>query len=118
MLKRLIFLGLPLFISLSSHPLNAFTPPSPGESFVYPNPTNTGTAHLAFYMAEPGNAHLLVYNENGSLVMDLRGTFPAGTQQFDLFNTLLADGAYIYRLSLAYDSGDSEGSSGKFAVIH
>jgi hypothetical protein len=101
-----------------SDKLTAFTPPGPGQSFIYPSPATGNYVYLAFQMAESGNAHLLVYNETGSLVIDQQQSFPAGVQQMLLQNFLLADGAYVYRVYASYDSGNSEKMSGKFAVIH
>ena len=98
--------------------LTAFTLPGPGESFVYPSPATGNYIYLAFRMAESGQAHLLVYNESGSLVIEQQTSFPAGVQQILLDNFLLANGAYVYRIYISYDSGNSEKMSGKFVVIH
>ena len=99
-------------------PLAAFTPPGPGQSFVYPSPATGNYVNLAFDMAESGRAHLLIYNEAGSLVDDEQLSFSAGVQQIRLLNFLFANGAYVYTLQALYDSGRSEKMSGRFAVSH
>jgi hypothetical protein len=118
-MKRLFLsLVLSLCILLPAGPIGAFTPPDPGGSFVYPNPATTGSAQLVFNMGGSGQVHIRIYNESCSLVMDLQQAFPAGVQQTPLSNFLFANGAYVYRIFIQYDSGGTEKLSGKFAVFH
>jgi hypothetical protein len=107
-----------LFVSLFAPTLDAFTPPGPGHSFVYPSPAVGNDVTLAFDMAESGQVHLLIFNETASLVDDEQLSFSAGVQQIRLSNFLFANGAYIYILEANYLSGRSEKMSGRFAVSH
>jgi hypothetical protein len=113
----LFFLAL-LLVSLFTSALDAFTPPGPDQSFVYPSPAVGNYVNLAFDMAESGQVHLLIYNETGSLVDDEQLSFSAGVQKIRLLNFLFANGAYVYTLQADYDSGRSEKMTGRFAVSH
>jgi len=78
----------------------------------YPNPFNPST-NIEFYLSEPGNIRLNIYNINGELIETLaEGFHGAGEHRYSWSGDEYATGVYVYALRT------SEGlKSGKMLLI-
>jgi hypothetical protein len=91
---------------------------APFDPYIFPSPTQGSTAHIAYFMTVPGNAHIRVYSEIGKLVDTQEERKPAGPQSSSLNVGKLAPGVYLYLLNLDFDDGTTSKYKRKFAVTH
>jgi hypothetical protein len=69
---------------------------------VYPNPINR-EAKVTFYLMNPENVVLNLYNSTGQLVRSInKGSFPAGDQECTLDAGSLATGIYMLRMQAGH----------------
>jgi hypothetical protein len=69
---------------------------------VYPNPINR-QAKVTFYLMNPENVVLNLYNSTGQLVRSInKGSFPAGDQECTLDAGSLATGIYMLRMQAGH----------------
>jgi hypothetical protein len=92
--------------------------PGPGRNFVYPQPCHGGPLHFAYFMRQPGQANLHLFNAAGVALGGLDEHRGAGPQVGTLQVTAFADGVYYYEIEIRYDSGEREMlKAGKFLIV-
>ncbi len=101
-------------------PTPTSTPPaSVGQFFLYPSPATGTTATAAYYMAQPGQMELRVWNEKAEIVTRVTDSKPAGSQVTPFSIAGFGSGIYFYSLTLTYSSGAVEKfGPKKFAILH
>ncbi|MGH7740346.1 MAG: T9SS type A sorting domain-containing protein [bacterium] len=94
-------------------------PPGTTDYFIYPSPVRGGQAKVAYTLKAPGRVTLTVWNEAGVKAAEVTDTHSAGSQSTTFSVVGWASGVYFCRLTLDYDSGETQKLSiKKFAVIH
>ena len=86
----------------------ATPPPTGGNPYVSPNPSNGGSVQFVYTMAQAGTANIKVWNAWGNLAATINEPKGAGEQSSVLNVTSFAPGHYFYRIELDYGQGKAD----------